>query len=226
MDDVLKVKWYLVEMNETVISVQGYPETFYACYISTSPEKGKGYKLATLQRWSGGPQYNGFVEQAIGREIVAAHNASLEKKKEPATADFPSTILPTVPTEEKLKGKPGPKKGHMPGNLKNLVRWPKGIARKQPDGRLLTLKEALELKRLQDEKATQVQEFQILSGVESPTVTEDQGNRIIQQEQPVQAETHPPQEKIQSQALSTSAIGTVTEDQPNVLPSPLLINNG
>ena len=220
MDDVLKVKWYLVEMNETVISVQGYPETFYACYISTSPEKGKGYKLATLQRWSGGPQYNGFVEQAIGREIVAAHNASLEKKKEPATADFPSTILPTVPTEEKLKGKPGPKKGHMPGNLKNLVRWPKGIARKQPDGRLLTLKEALEFKRLQDEKEMQENAPRFSAEV-ARNFTEDQSNGVVQQEQSVQAETHPPQEKVQSQALSTSAIGTVTEDQPNVLPSPL-----
>jgi hypothetical protein len=209
MDDVLKVKWYLHEHNETVIGVSGYPETFYTCYVSTAPKKGEGYKLATMQRWVGGPQYNGFVEQAVGRDIVERHNASLEKKTE-AKIQIPSPE--TVAFSEKVRGKSGPKKGHMPSNLKNLARWPKGIARKQPDGSFITLQEALERKRLQDEK----EEPQPL--VQTP---ENQSDGIIQQEQPVQAETNPPEEKIQPQALSSSALGGTVKEDVNVLPSPL-----
>ena len=132
MDEVFKVKWYLVEVSQTIVGVSGFPEVYYECCISTSPEPKKGYKLATIQRWHGGPEYNGAIEKAVGERLVRLHNEELLPK------NLVEVCQQAIVEEPKAK-----RKGGNPRGNPNFV-WPKGILRKREDGTYKSLKEAKE----------------------------------------------------------------------------------
>lgn len=129
MKEILEEYWYLIERQATVLSLNGYPESHYECYISTSPDGKGGYKLASVQRWGGPEGYNGFIEQAIGKRIVELHNAAVDREKDEAYATW---------------------KRSQQWNTHNLQRWPKGVPRKKPDGTKYTYEEAMQIKAQQE----------------------------------------------------------------------------
>src|SRR5947209_20073636 len=81
IDEIFASKWFLVEDITKVIRQAGYLEVYYEAYISTSPEKNQGYRLANIQRWVGPPNYNGEIERRVGYYLIDLHNALVKAKK-------------------------------------------------------------------------------------------------------------------------------------------------
>src|SRR5947207_2896894 len=81
IDEIFASEWFLVEDITKVIRQAGYPEVYYEAYISTSPEKNQGYRLANIQRWVGPPNYNGEIERRVGYYLIDLHNALVKAEK-------------------------------------------------------------------------------------------------------------------------------------------------
>ena len=81
IDEIFASKWFLVEDITKVIRQAGYPEVYYEAYISTSPEKNQGHRLANIQRWVGPPNYNGEIERRVGYYLIDLHNAVVKAEK-------------------------------------------------------------------------------------------------------------------------------------------------
>lgn len=165
IEQMMEAKWFLVEKQRTVINDTGYPSTYYEAYISTSPHEDKvrsGYRLATIQRWFG-PNYNGEIEQLVGRHLVDLHNASLGVK--PAE---PQLLTENIPEKKERK-----KRELTPEQRQKMVEnfWPKGLPRlKHPDGRPMKKKEVLEFLKNEKQK------------------TQETSVGVVQEGQPVQTE--------------------------------------
>src|SRR2546421_6253274 len=81
IDEIFASEWFVVENIARIIRQAGYPEVYYEAFISTSPEKNQGHRLANIQRWVGPPDYNGEIERRVGHHLVDLHNALVKAEK-------------------------------------------------------------------------------------------------------------------------------------------------
>jgi hypothetical protein len=131
IDEIFASEWFVVENIARIIRQAGYPEVYYEAYISTSPEKNRGHRLANIQRWVGPPDYNGEIERRVGHHLVDLHNALVKAEKgvkHKAAQPLPKRKKRNVSPEARAR---------MLANL-----WPKDVPHLyHPDGRPMKLKE-------------------------------------------------------------------------------------
>jgi len=134
IDEIFASEWFLVEDITKVIRQAGYPEVYYEAYISTSPEKNQGYRLANIQRWVGPPNYNGEIERRVGYYLIDLHNALVKAEKAKKHKDNKETEAAQTRKKRNLSPEA---RARMLANL-----WPKDVPHLyHPDGRPMKLKE-------------------------------------------------------------------------------------